>query len=124
MTPKREYIDYLRDILDSINKVEQFTEGMDFEQFSSDTKTVYAVIRALEIMGEATRNIPNPVRQRHTTVPWREMVGIRNKLIHEYFGVNLEVVWETVEQDIPRLKPMVVLMIEESEQPNQKDDAS
>jgi len=121
MRRKREFVDYLRDILDSIEKVGRFTEGMDFEHFSSDEKTVYAVIRALEIIGEAAKKVPRPVQRRHPDIPWREMSGIRDKLVHEYFGVNLRVVWSTVTQDLPALKPLIEQMVQESVKENQSD---
>lgn len=89
---KRNFTDYLRDILDAIEKVETFTQGMDYEQFVKDEKTVFAVIRALEIIGEASKNIPNSVKDRHPSLPWRDMAGICDKLIHEYFGVNMAVI--------------------------------
>jgi uncharacterized protein with HEPN domain len=88
----REFTDYLRDISDAIEKIGKFTEGMDSEGFTADDKTVYAVTRALEIIGEATKKVPTTIRERYPQVPWREMAGIRDKLIHEYFGVNLEVI--------------------------------
>ena len=114
MKPKREFIDTLRDILDAMEKIERFTEGMNFDQFAGDDKTVFAVIRALEIIGEATKKTPRSVKARHPSVPWREMAGIRDKLIHEYFGVNLAVVWNTVRQDIPSVKPLVAGVVEEA----------
>ena len=88
MKRRREYVDYLEDIQNAIEKAEQFTEGMDFERFSSDYKTIYAVIRALEIIGEASKKIPETVKGQNPGLPWREMAGIRDILIHEYFGVN------------------------------------
>jgi uncharacterized protein with HEPN domain len=111
MKRDREYVDYLQDILDAIEKVEQFVQGMDFAQFSSDTKTRFAVIRALEIIGEASKKIPETFKRQNPDLPWREMAGIRNKLIHEYFGLNLQVVWKTVNEDIPKLKPVVSAML-------------
>lgn len=93
---RREVVDYLQDIHDAIKKAEQFTEGWDFERFTADDKTVFAVIRALEIIGEAAKKVPKSVRNRSPQVPWREITGIRDKLIHDYFGVNIEVVWKTV----------------------------
>lgn len=112
MRRRREFIDYLHDIRDAIEKVEQFVEGIDLQQFTLDEKTLYAVIRALEIVGEASRNVPEDIQVDHPEVPWREMVGIRNKLAHEYFGINVEVVWRTVKEDLPMLKPRIAEMIE------------
>jgi len=80
---------------------------MNFEQFSRDDKTAFAVIRALEIVGEATKNIPDRLRAGYPKIPWREMAGIRDKLIHDYFGVNLKVVWKTVIEDLPPLAPKI-----------------
>lgn len=123
MRREREFGDYLGDMLDAIEKVERFTEGMDFKRFSSDDKTVFAVIRALEIIGEASKKVPTPIRRRYSDIPWREMAGIRDKLIHGYFGVNLDVVWNTIRQDLPRLKPLVAQIVEETAQPS-KDEGN
>lgn len=73
---------------------------MTFKQFIEDEKTSFAVIRALEIIGEATKNIPENIKETHPDVPWKEMAGIRDKLIHDYFGVDLEVVWNTATEDL------------------------
>jgi uncharacterized protein with HEPN domain len=107
MKPGREIADYLRDILDAIQKIERFIGGMDFVQFAGDEKTVFAVIRGLEIVGEAARNVPKAVQNRYPAVPWREMSGIRDKLTHGYFRVNLQVVWKTIEEDLPALRVQV-----------------
>lgn len=113
MKSDREYLDYLADILDAISKIEKFVQDLNFESFTKDDKTVYAVVRALEIVGEAAKKIPKGIKNRYTSIPWREMTGIRDKLIHEYFGVNLVVVWKTVCEDLPRLKPLIIKMIDE-----------
>lgn len=107
MSRGRAYQDYLEDILDSVEKVSRFVQGMTYEQFANDDKTSYAVIRALEIIGEATKHIPESIRTDHPLVPWREMAGIRDKLIHDYFGVNHKVIWKTAIEDLPNIEPAI-----------------
>jgi uncharacterized protein with HEPN domain len=81
----------------------QFVDGMNYEKFAKDDKTVYAVIRAVEIIGEAAANIPENIRSKYPDIPWREVKGMRNKLVHNYFGINMEVVWQTICDDLPML---------------------
>jgi len=104
MSSVREYSDYVMDISDAINKIEDFMHGMTLDQFIADTKTAYAVIRALEIIGEAAKKIPEEIKTQFPKIPWRQMAGMRDKLLHEYFGVDIRVVWRTVKEDLPRLK--------------------
>jgi uncharacterized protein with HEPN domain len=87
-----------------MNKAAKFVEGMSYEEFVQDEKAVFAVIRAIEIIGEAVKNIPDDVRKAYPEVPWKGMAGMRNKVIHEYFGVDLKVVWETIQERIPEVK--------------------
>ena len=101
----REYKDYLVDIIDAIEKAETFIKGMSFKFFVKDAKTTFAVIRAFEIMGEAVKKIPSSVRNKHKNVPWKAMAGMRDKLIYEYFGIKPRVVWKTIKEDLPKVKP-------------------
>lgn len=91
---KHEWGDYLADILQALAEVEDFTKGMTYSAFARDKKTVNAVIRSLEVMGEAAKRIPDDVRAKHPEIPWKRMAGMRDKLIHEYAGVDLEMVWD------------------------------
>ena len=104
---KREFKHYVLDIVDSIEKIEKFTKGMRLQDFEKDDKTVFAVIRALEIIGEAVKRIPASVKNKYKQVPWKKMAGMRDKLIHEYFGVNTKVVWQTVREDIPSISSLM-----------------
>jgi uncharacterized protein with HEPN domain len=114
----REYRDYLQDILYAVERAESFIEGMDFAAFEADEKTAFAVVRALEIVGEAAKKIPPEVRQRYSDLPWREMAGMRDKLSHDYFGVDLRRVFETVRQDLPPLRASLEKILQDIE----KDD--
>jgi uncharacterized protein with HEPN domain len=82
--------------------------------FEADEKTVYAVIRALEVIGEAAKKIPAEVRDRYPDVPWRSMAGLRDKLIHDYLRVNIEVVWKTVREDLSALPPRLAQIIDDA----------
>ena len=101
----RDYVDYLTDMVQAATKATEFVRGMTFEQFESDDRTLFAVVRALEVVGEAAKRIPESMRAQHPMVPWSSMTGMRDKLIHEYFGVNQKVVWKTVTEDLPPLIP-------------------
>ena len=86
----------LKDILDAINAIEKFVEGINFEDFNEDDKTSSAIIRKFEIIGEATKNIPKSIKEKYPNIPWKEMAGFRNKLIHFYFSIKYELVWDAI----------------------------
>jgi uncharacterized protein with HEPN domain len=86
---------------------------MNYDEFEADDKAVYAIIRAFEIIGEAARQIPESILNANPAVPWREITGMRNKLTHEYVGVNTNVVWRTVHEDLPVIIPLLQKMLEE-----------
>ncbi len=104
MTSSRAYEEYLADTLEAMSKIGRFVDGLTFEEFASDDKTIYAVIRALEVIGEATKRLPQDVRDRYIGVPWREMAGMRDKLIHGYMVVSIPVVWKAATGDIPQIR--------------------
>jgi len=107
MSNRRTHLDYLEDILESVADIKSFTTRMDYESFSTDKKTIHAVVRCLEIIGEAVKKIPKPIRTQHPDIPWIEIAGMRNKLIHEYFGVDLEIIWITIHEDLDSLEKAV-----------------
>lgn len=96
--------------------ISRFIDGMDFEEFCLDDKTVYAVMKAFEIIGEAARNIPTTMRRQYQEIPWDEMIVMRDRLVHGYRGVRLDVVWLTIQNDIPPLKPLLAQAIGEAGQ--------
>jgi uncharacterized protein with HEPN domain len=101
---KREYRDYLHDIFSSIDDIASFIADMTYENFLKDRKTSHAVIRSIEIIGEAAKHLPKSLKDKYPAVAWKRMAGMRDKVIHEYFGVNYEIVWKTAIKDIPALK--------------------
>jgi len=98
---------YLADMLAAINSIQTFTAGQTFEAFQSDDKTMSAVVRKMEIIGEAANAVPGEVKEIHPDVPWKDMVGMRNRLIHFYFGIKASVVWDTIQKDLPPLKKLI-----------------
>jgi len=112
---RREPKVYLNDILEALQKIKNYTEGLNFNKFSEDSRTQDATIRNFEIIGEATKKIPQKIKRKYPQIPWREMSGMRDKLIHEYFGVNRKVLWKTIKEDLPPLEPLIKKVLKEME---------
>jgi len=107
---------YLRHILDAISNVEKFIDGVNKENFLGNVEKQYAVLRGLEIVGEATKNLSEELKKKHPNIPWKEIAGMRDKLIHQYFGVNLDLVWETIKTKLPELKNQISRILKEIEE--------
>lgn len=107
MKKKRSPKIYIEDIKDSIRKIEKYTKKLTFNGFIKNEMAIDAVIRNLSIIGEAAKNIPQSTKSKHREIPWYEIIGMRNKVIHEYFGVNEEILWKTIKEDIPFLKKKI-----------------
>ena len=111
----RDYRDYLQDIFDAVNDIENFVDNMTYEEFIKDRKTLNAVVRSIEIIGEASKNIPETMKAKYKELPWKQMTGMRDKLIHAYFGVDAETLWKAVKENIPPLKQSIEKMLEDLE---------
>ena len=112
---KRDLTIYLKDILTNMCKAEQFIKELSYEDFVKDEKTHYAVIRCIEIIGEAAKHIPEAIRKKYPRIPWKDMAGMRDKVTHFYFGVNLEKVWLALKKDIFELKPLIKKVLKKIE---------
>ena len=111
----RDYRLYLKDIAEAMEAIEEFVEGMEPDDFKQDDKTSSAVVRKFEIIGEAAKRVPEDIRQKYPQIPWKEMAGMRDKLIHFYFGLDYTLVWETIEHRIPQIRPVIHQILEDLE---------
>ncbi len=98
---------FIDDILDSMNKIEKYIADISFNEFKENEMVIDAVLRNIEVIGEAARNLPDSFRNKNENIPWRQMIGMRNIVIHEYFGVDLNIIWEIVTKDVPKAKKMI-----------------
>jgi uncharacterized protein with HEPN domain len=104
---RRDFRDYLQDILVAIDDVENFVDDLTYDKFIKDRKTLNAVVRSIEIIGEAAKNIPEPIKAKYKELPWKQMAGMRDKLIHAYFGMDTETIWKAAKTNIPALKATI-----------------
>ena len=108
---KRDVRLFLLDMLDAIAKIDRYTRGLNFERFAQESLVVDAVVRNLEIIGEAAKHVPETMRQQYTGVKWKRVVGFRNIVVHEYFDVDIEIVWTIVKEQLPILKQVLQSML-------------
>jgi uncharacterized protein with HEPN domain len=113
---KRNLLPYLKDILDNMELAGQFIARMSYEEFYQDKKTVYAMIRCLEVIGEAAKNIPTATRRKYPDIPWKEMAGMRDKLIHGYSGVDSKKVWMVIQDNFPGLRMSITGILQDLKQ--------
>ena len=109
---------YLKDILTAMDAIEQFVKGLDVESFKNNDIVSSAVIRKFEIIGEATKNISNSIRTHYSQIPWKQMAGMRDRLIHGYSEVDLNLVWETIQNRLPKLKSDIQSILKDEEEEN------
>jgi uncharacterized protein with HEPN domain len=108
----RDYEVYLEDILQAITKIRQYTAGLSPAAFAGDAKTLDAVVRNLEVIGEAAKTIPEAFRSQHPEVEWKKLVGLRNILIHEYFGIDAELIWDIIQNKLATLEEQIRAMLD------------
>ena len=110
---KRVWLDYLNDILDAVNDIKSFINGQTYETFIKDNMRRNAVVRSLEVIGEATKNLPEEVREKYPEIPWNRMAGMRDKLIHGYFGVDYESIWSLITERVSSIEEPIKRIIRE-----------
>ncbi|MBD2848630.1 DUF86 domain-containing protein [Paenibacillus sp. IB182496] len=104
---------FLEDILDAMNRIQEYIRGVDYDSFLNNGMMIDAVIRNLEVIGEASRNTSDDIRLRYPEIPWRSMIGLRNILIHEYFGIDESIVWEVITKNLGEMRPHLLKAIQE-----------
>lgn len=109
----REYKLFIQDIFEAIDSIEEFVGEMEFSEFYNDDKTRSAVVWKIGIIGEASKNIPKTIKTKYKEVPWKDMAGMRDKITHFYFGIDYKIVWKVVKEDLPKIKPSIVKILDE-----------
>ncbi len=105
---ERQLSEFLQDILETIADIEAFTADVEFAAFKANREKVLAVVKAIEILGEAVKKIPDDIRSQYPQVPWKSIAGMRDVLVHEYWGIDVNVVWATVQEGLPPLKSVII----------------
>jgi uncharacterized protein with HEPN domain len=113
MSKNRGGLLYLEDVRDCMNKINKYVNGMSFEDFDQNQLVIDAVARNLEVIGEATKYVPTEIREKYPEVPWKSMIGLRNILIHEYFGIDEQIIWQIITSDFKKTKPLIEKIIED-----------
>lgn len=105
---------YLKDILDSISKIQEYTNGLIFDEFINNDEKIDAVVRNLEIIGEAANRLPKEIIEKHPEILWEKIISMRNKILHEYFGIDEDIIWKTINDDLPELRKQLEALPESS----------
>lgn len=108
---KRDYVLFLEDILDALEKIENYTKNLSFTEFADNGMAVDAVIRNFEVIGEATKNVPEEIKEKYPEVEWKEAAGFRDVLIHDYFGIDLEAIWDTIKKNLLSFKRHILKVL-------------
>jgi len=117
MSRKRRDKEYLADVREAVQRIVAYTGEITYEEFLADRKTQDAVLRNLQVMGEAVKKLSGPVKQAHRHLPWKQMAGMRDKVVHDYFGINYDIVWALVKEELPALLPFFTAIQPAGEQP-------
>ena len=118
---KRHYSLFFEDAIDAMNKIGSYIRDLDYESFSQNNMVIDAVVRNLEIIGEAIKNIPDNIIDKYPDIPWKRMIGLRNIVIHAYFGIDLENIWKIITENIPEVKPRIVEILDDIRDEENKD---
>jgi len=110
---ERNYVMYIEDIINCIEKIERYVGELSYQNFVKNSLVFDATIRNLEVIGEASKNISEEIINQYPEVPWKSMIGLRNILIHEYFGIDPEIIWEIIKTDLPKTKPFILQILRE-----------
>ena len=109
---KRDHRLLLEDIIEAVDKVFSYTDGIEFSEFEGDSKTIDAVIRNFEIIGEAAHQLPGALQDKYAEVEWNRIIGLRNRIVHEYFGVDLHIIWNIISNNLGEMKKQIEVVLE------------